>query len=309
MCFLDRVPDVLPFTKADLRLPVAARKGLRNSISGVQTKVLLALVDRELRLVDAGGDFILKPVPEDSRARFAADIPANENVTMQMASRLFRIQTAENKCVRFADGELAYLTRRFDRRNGAGVRQEDLCQIAGRSEETHGEAYKYDFSYEEMADVIRRACPASRVELLKVFRQILFDYLFANGDAHLKNFSVYESEDGDYVMTPAYDLLNTTLHFPGDITFMALSLFRDQDFMTPQFESLGYYSEPDFVALGKCYGLSEAAVRAIVGEFVAQEAKVADMVDASLMSDGAKGEYMRIFRDRLAMFRRGAPNG
>ena len=90
---------------------------------------------------------------------------------------------------------------------------------------------------------------------------------------------------------------------------MALSLFRDQDFITPQFESLGYYSEPDFVALGKCYGLSEAAVRAIVGEFVAQEAKVADMVAASLMSDGAKGEYMRIFRDRLAMFRRGAPNG
>ena len=209
MSFRGRVPDVLPFTKADLRLPMAIRKGQRNSISGVQAKVLLSIVDGQFQVVASGGDFILKPVPEDSRSRFAADIPANENVTMQIASRLFRIQTAANKCVRFADGELAYLTRRFDRRDGASVRQEDMCQIAGRSEETHGEAYKYDFSYEEMAELIRMACPASGVELPKVFRQILFDYLFANGDAHLKNFSVYESDLGDYVMTPAYDLLNT----------------------------------------------------------------------------------------------------
>ena len=191
-----RVPDVLPFTKADLRLPMTLRKGQRNSISGVQSKVLLSIVDGEFSVVDKGGDFILKPVPEDSLSRFAADIPANENLTMQIASRLFRIRTAENKCVRFADGELAYLTRRFDRRDGKPVRQEDLCQIAGRSEETHGESYKYDFSYEEMADVVRMACPAARGELPKVFRQIVFDYLFENGYSHLHTFSVYESALG-----------------------------------------------------------------------------------------------------------------
>ena len=266
MSSLGRLPDTLPFTKADLRLPMAVRKSSRNSISGVQSKVLLSIVDGEFAVVESGGDFILKPVPEDSLSRFAADIPANENLTMEIASRLFRIRTAENKCVRFADGELAYLTRRFDRRNGATVRQEDLCQIAGRSEETHGESYKYDFSYEEMADLIRMACPASRVELPKVFRQIVFDYLFGNGDAHLKNFSVYESDLGDYVMTPAYDLLSTMLHYPGDLTFMALSFFKNPDFMTPEFDSLGYYSTADFVVLGKSYGLDENAVRGILEE-------------------------------------------
>ena len=298
-----KVPDVLPFTKADLRLPMTLRKGQRNSISGVQSKVLLSIIDGEFSVVDKGGDFILKPVPEDSLSRFAADIPANENLTMQIASRLFRIRTAENKCVRFADGELAYLTRRFDRRDGKPVRQEDLCQIAGRSEETHGESYKYDFSYEEMADVVRTVCPAARVELPKVFRQIVFDYLFANGDAHLKNFSVYESELGDYVMTPAYDLLNTLLHFSGDLTFMALSFFRDPDFATPEFESLGYYSMPDFVALGRSYGLGEKSVRGIVDEFKTQLPQVEAMVEESLLSEDAKKEYLRIFRDRLAMFR------
>ena len=303
MSSLGRVPDVLPFTKADLRLPIAVRKGQRNSISGVQSKVLLSIVDGEFEVVESGGDFILKPVPEGSLSKFAADIPANENVTMQIASRLFRMQTAENKCVRFSDGELAYLTRRFDRRHGVSVRQEDLCQIAGRSEETHGESYKYDFSYEEMADVVRRVCPASRIELVKVFRQIVFDYVFANGDAHLKNFSVYESDLGDYVMTPAYDLLNTTLHYPNDLTFMALSLFKDPDFMTPEFESCGYYSTPDFVVLGKSYGLEEKAVRAIICEFRNLSSQVEDMVRKSLLSADAQDEYLRIFHDRLAMFR------
>ena len=303
MSFRGRVPDVLPFTKADLRLPMAIRKGQRNSISGVQAKVLLSIIDGQFEVVASGGDFILKPVPEDSRSKFAADIPANENATMQIASRLFRIQTAANKCVRFADGELAYLTRRFDRRDGVSVRQEDMCQIAGRSEETHGEAYKYDFSYEEMAELIRMACPAAGVELPKVFRQILFDYLFANGDAHLKNFSVYESDLGDYVMTPAYDLLNTILHYPGDLTFMALSLFKDADFATPEFENLGYYSTADFIVLGRAYGLDENSVRGMLDEFRTRAPQVEAMVEQSLLSQDAKREYLRIFTDRLAMFR------
>lgn len=298
-----KVPTVLPFVKADLRLPIATRAGRRNSISGVQTKVLLSLVDGEFGIVESGGDFILKPVPEDSESRFAADIPANENVTMQIASQVFGIATANNACVRFADGELAYLTRRFDRRNGASILQEDLCQVAGRSEETHGSAYKYDFSYEEMADVIRSVCPSARVELVKVFRQIVFDYVFGNGDAHLKNFSVCESALGDYVMTPAYDLLSTTLHYPNDLTFMALSLFRDPDFMTKEFEVLGYYSLPDFIALGRSYNVDEQAVRAVIGEFRQKADAVESFVRRSFLSPDAQTEYLRLFRDRLAMFR------
>ena len=137
----------------------------------------------------------------------------------------------------------------------------------------------------------------------KVFREIVFDYVFANGDAHLKNFSVYESDFGDYVMTPAYDLLNTLLHYPNDLTFMALSLFKDPDFMTPEFESNGYYTTSDFVVLGKSYGLDEKSVRAIIREFGNLSSQVEDMVRKSLLSAEAQEEYMRIFHDRLSMFR------
>ena len=293
----------LPFSKAELRIPVAVRKARRNSISGVQAKVLLARIKGVFTLVESGGDYILKPVPADSEARFAADIPANEHLTMQIASRLFGIRTAENECVRFADGELAYLTRRFDRRDGIPVHQEDLCQVAGRSEETHGSSYKYDFSYEEMADIIRAAVPAAKIELRKVFKQILFDYVFGNGDAHLKNFSVYESALGDYVMTPAYDLLSTMLHYPGDLTFLALSLFRD-DFMTPQFEELGYYTEADFIHLGRFYEINEGDVLDLIRGFRAKSGGVEAMTRASLLSPDAQEAYLRIFFDRLHAFHR-----
>ena len=294
-------PKRLTFTKADLRIPMVVRKGRRNSISGVQAKVLLSMIDGDLQVVESGGEYILKPVPDDSRSRFAADIPANEHLTMQIASRLFGIETAVNACIRFADGELAYITRRFDRRDGRAIRQEDLCQIAGRSEETHGESYKYDFSYEEMADLVRAVCPAARVELVKVFRQIVFDYVFCNGDAHLKNFSVYESPLGDNVMTPAYDLLNTLLHYPGDLTFMALSLFRDPDFSTPEFEKLGFYTASDFLALGRAYEVSEDGVRRLLAQFSAAKPKIEAMVAASLLSPEAKTEYLRQIRDRIKM--------
>ena len=59
----------------------------------------------------------------------------------------------------------------------------------------------------------------------------------------------------------------------------------------------------DFVALGKAYGLDERSVRGIVCAFAERLPQVEAMVENSLLSEDAKKEYLRIFRDRLAMFR------
>jgi hypothetical protein len=56
------------------------------------------------------------------------------------------------------------------------------------------------------------------------------------------------------------------------------------------------------VALGRSYGLDEESVRGIVYEFKTQLPQVEAMVADSLLSEDAKKEYLRIFRDRLAMF-------
>lgn len=288
----------LDFSVSDLNLPEIRDKTRKASISGVQDKVQLKRVRGRYVVVDSGGDFILKPVPRNTSAELAADIPANEAVTMDIAGEIFGINVAEHELVEMEDGEMAYLTRRFDMRGGERIQQEDFCQLAGRSPESHGENYKYDASYEELAGLVRRFCPAAAVENPKVFFIILFNYVFANGDAHLKNFSLYRSAQGDYVLTPAYDLLNTSVHFPGEPTATGLDFFADGHY-TAAYETLGFYSSSDFVELGRAFGVAEDEVRKGIAMFAERRAEVEGMLDASALSDEAKARYLFRFHDRL----------
>ena len=288
----------LDFSVADLNLQETRDKTRRASISGVQDKVQLKRIRGKFVVVDSGGDYILKPVPRNTSAELAADIPANEAVTMDIAGRLFGIKVAEHELVEMKDGEKAYLTRRFDRRGGEPIQQEDFCQLAGHSPETHGENYKYDASYEELAELVRRFCPAAAVENPKVFFIIMFNYVFANGDAHLKNFSLYRSEQGDYVLTPAYDLLNTSVHFPGEPTATGLDFFADGHF-TAAYETLGFYSSTDFIELGRAFGVAEDEVRGQLAMFAERRDAVEKMLDESALSNEAKTRYLLRFHDRL----------
>ena len=288
----------LDFSVSDLNLAEVRDRTRRSSVSGVQDKVQLRRVRGGFEVVESGGDYILKPVPRNTSAELAADIPANEALTMDLAGRLFGIRTAEHALVEMKDGEPAYLTKRFDRRGGEPIQQEDFCQLAGRSPETHGPNYKYDSSYEELAGLMRRYCPAWAVENPKVFSIVLFNYVFANGDAHLKNFSLFRSEQGDYILTPAYDLLNTSVHFPNEPSATGLEFFADGHY-TAAFERLGFYSSADFVELGAAFGVPEGEVREWIAGYAARREAVERLLAASRLSSEAKARYLAKFRDRL----------
>ena len=288
----------LDFTRSDLNLPEIRDTTRRASISGVQDKVQLKRKRGGFSVVESGGDYILKPIPQNTAARFANDIPVNEYLTMRIASKIFGMNTAEHELVSLADGEYAYMTKRFDRRDGFAVRQEDFCQLAERSEETHGLNYKYDASYEELAALVRRYCPSFAVENRKIFFLIVFNYVFCNGDAHLKNFSLFESLQGDYILTPAYDLLNTRLHFPDEPTATGLDFFADGHF-TSRYEELGFYSSEDFIELGNVFGVPEKGVRKMLSRFFEVSSGVEDEIALSALSMSAKELYLNYFKDRL----------
>ena len=288
----------LDFSRVDLNLPQTLAATRRASISGVQDKVQLKKIRGGFCVAESGGDYILKPIPQNTAAVYASDIPVNEYLTMRIASKIFAINTAEHELVMLADGEYAYMTKRFDRRNGLSIRQEDFCQLAERTEETHGENYKYDASYEELAQLVRRYCPSHMVENPKILFTVIFNYVFSNGDAHLKNFSLYESDQGDYILTPAYDLLNTRLHFPNEPTATGLDFFADGHF-TSRYEELGFYSGEDFVELGKCFGVPENMVRKMLSRFSRVVYDVEKEIALSMLSAPAKELYLNHFRDRL----------
>ena len=295
-----RVRPVLDFRKEEF-LTIQRETARRISISGVQDKISLRLDRNKLVPTETRGEYILKPVPLANFPMFTADIPANEHVSMQLASQVFGIGTAAN-LVYFADGEPAYITRRFDRDEaGLPLGQEDFCQLSNRSPDSAGANYKYDSSYEETGQILRRFSPSYRIDVEKLFRVIVFNYVIGNGDAHLKNFSLLETPFGDFSLSPAYDLLATSIHLP-DETRTALNLF-DGDFETESHRLNAYYKRPDFIELATRFGITEGRALEDLKAFDRQKDAVVTKVDRSLLSREAKAAYLALYEDRSKAIR------
>ena len=226
-----KVNHVLPYTSPQQSEEVAAQffeNRKRISISGVQEKLSLILEKNQLRLTKAGerGTYLLKPIPRDLKK--VDQVPANEHLTMQIAKQVFGMKVAENAMVFFKDGSPAYITKRFDVKDDAtNWGKEDFATLAGKTKDNAGDNFKYDYSYEEMGMLIQKYVPAWRVEIEKFFSLVVFNFLFSNGDAHLKNFSLLESTNGDYLLSPAYDLVNTRLHVDDTDFAFSRGLFAD----------------------------------------------------------------------------------
>ncbi|HNW83773.1 MAG TPA: HipA domain-containing protein [bacterium] len=275
----------------------AASEG-RFSISGVQPKIILKQNGTDLEPVTNSGTHLLKPAPLSYNIpRFPDEVPANEHLTMQIAGQIFRIPVAKNCFIRLKSGEPAYLTKRFDRMSdGTKIPQEDFCQLMKISEETNGKNYKYNFSYETASKIITRFCSSGIVEMDKFFQLILFNYVISNGDAHLKNFSLQQSTDGDYLLTPAYDLLCTTLHFP-DESRTALDLF--DDFETKQYSDNGFYTGACFLKFAEKLSIRKSFAKRTISSFFEKERLVADIVNRSMLSLEAKKDYISMYKERL----------
>jgi serine/threonine-protein kinase HipA len=292
-----KVHHILPFNspyaeKSDLYTDITKKI----SISGVQVKYSLKLQGNEFVLTERGGQYILKPIPS-GQFRNLDQAPANEHLTMQIAKQFFKIAVPPNALVYFQDNSPAYLVRRFDvRPDGSKFQQEDFAQIAQITEETHGKNYKYDLSYEAIGSLIRQYIPMYSVEIEKFFRLVLFNYVFSNGDAHVKNFSAIQTDAGDYMLTPAYDLLCTRIHTPNE-SDLGLTLFTD-DF-SEAYQAYGFYTYFDFLLFGKTLGIKENRVNRIIDEFKINQDEIGALIDKSFLKDENKIAYKGFYQDKM----------
>ena len=293
-----KFPHQLAFDRSDV-MQIRAESVTKMSISGVQEKISLRLRRGELEPVTKEGEYILKPTPGQELPRFRSQVPANESLTMQIAEQIYDIDTAANALIRLSDGQLAYITRRFDRtRDGRRIAQEDFCQLTERTPETDGSNYKYDASYEELGDALERYVAAYPVQVEELFKRIVFNYAIANGDAHLKYFSLQRQEDfGDYVLTPAYDLVCTKLHLPEEAK-LALELFSENEYSEGQ-KTHGFVTGGDFLELASRFGMVVGRAERIVDEMSDKRDVVIELVHRSFLYDAAKKAYVDIFEDRL----------
>jgi serine/threonine-protein kinase HipA len=210
----------LPYTikeMAELAKTVVERSV---AVPGVQAKLSLSLVRHKLgdgaagrlTVVGAlGGGFILKP-PSDHYP----EMPQNEHVTMRIAEA-FGIRTVPSSLIRLASGELSYVTRRIDRTGeGTKIHMLDMFQIL--------EAFdKYKSSIERVGKALREYSTNTLLDTLYFFELCVFCFLTGNNDMHLKNFSMIKS-GADWILAPAYDLLNVHILNPEDKEELALTL-------------------------------------------------------------------------------------
>ncbi len=292
-----KISHILTFSKPEYDEVKFATKN-RISISGVQTKHSLKIKDNKLVLTDVDGEFILKPIPNGVFKNLSF-VPANEHLSMQVAKQIFKINVAKNATLFFSDGSPAYLTKRFDRlQNGQKLLQEDFAQIANRSSKTNGENYKYDFSYEEIAELIKKHVSTSKIDVEQFYKLVLFNYLIGNGDAHLKNFSLLRDEIyGEYRLTPAYDLLNTSLHVPNE-SDTALDLFKD-GYETEGYKFSNKFTKDDFYEFGIKIGIVKSRVGKILKVIIQKESEIKSLTEHSFLSDELKSVFMETVKNRM----------
>ena len=268
----------------------------RMSISGVQEKFSIIQLKNKIRLTKEGeqGTHILKPIPSVSKN--ADQMPANEHLTMQIAQQVFGIETAENALIFFGNDDPAYITKRFDLvPGGLKLAQEDFASLAGKSPQTHGTDYKYLGSYWDLFELMRENLPSYKVESLKLFKLLVFNYLFSNGDAHLKNFSIIETPQGDFKLSPAYDLLNSRVHI------------EDKDFaldegLIPARMGQGNVAK-QFRLLADYAGIPEKQKNDIMALMVSKTEQITNLIDASFLKDRIKRSYLQGYQLKLKKLR------
>ena len=263
----------------------------RISLSGVQPK-FSAIVGEDLRLRytrdNERGHFILKPQPSSYHIINREFCAANENLTMQLASQVYRIETAANGLCFYENDETAYITRRFDIHGGGKYRQEDFASLMGLTKSNGGADYKYSrASYEDCADVIRRHVKAYRIDLLRFLRLVLFNFISLNDDAHLKNFSLINTGN-EYRLTPAYDLINTSLHLVNHRIFaLDKGLFKEG----MQLSDVRQVCRNDFEEFGHRIGLNDKTVQRELDFFAAVHPEAEQLIDRSFLSEELKKQY------------------
>lgn len=215
------------------------------SLAGVQMKFSMKEKDGRYNLSKSGdlGDWIIKTPSTKHK-----DVPVNEFSAMTLAS-LVGVDIPEIKLVdmgqldnlpqiNLPDEAFAFAIKRFDRQESNRVHMEDFAQVLVKyPHEKYNSAnceqigrVLYEFSGDALADVQQLA------------RRLLVNILLANGDAHLKNWSLLYEDKVTPRLSPAYDIVTTSVYIDGERNF-ALNLGKTKDWYAVSLANFNAWSE------------------------------------------------------------------
>jgi len=234
-------------------------------------------------IVDNKSNFIIKPQSE-----IFQPLPENEDLCMHLAAEL-SIQTAKHSLIKLSSGNLAYITQRFDRKNDIKLASEDLCQLSEKQTE-----HKYRGSYEKTGKIIRKYSSQSGLDALNYFELVLLSFIIGNADMHLKNFSMLESLDRNFTLSPAYDLLSTFLVIANKDKQMSLTINGKKNRIQLK----------DFDVLANSLSINEKQKENIYQKFIDKEMKIKWWIKNSFLPENHKQKLQDLIDVRMGMLRK-----
>lgn len=278
-------PPAIRYSEADLESLAREIIQSQTTVTGVQAKLSLHITGnsndqegRRFTVVGLWGGYILKPPTENY-----PQLPEVEDVTMHLAEQA-KIKTVPHSLVRLASGNLAYITKRVDRIKKEKLAMEDMCQLTERLTED-----KYLGSYEQIAKTIQKYSATPGLDVINFFELVLFSFLTGNADMHLKNFSLLEQPGLGMVLSPAYDLINTSLANPADDEELALTLNGKKKKIKKQ----------DFVAAMKSLKMEEQQQQNIFDKMRKSQPKWLEQIEVSFLSKEFKEQYVQLLLERF----------
>ncbi len=256
------------------------------TVPGVQKKLSLHLVSDSnkprLTLVNYPTGYILKP----QVAEFEA-LPESEQLIMTMAD-MAGISTVPHALIKGNKG-LAYITKRVDRNlidnKVEMLAMEDFCQLDLRLTED-----KYRGSYERCAKIIQRYSSRVGIDMAEFYIRLVFCFIVGNSDMHLKNFSLIETAEGsgEYVLSPAYDLLPVNANMPADKEQFALAMNGKKMNIR----------KGDFLKFADTCGITRQTAEKLIDNLVKLTPKWLKMCEKSLLTDKLKERLTKIITER-----------
>ena len=256
------------------------------TVPGVQKKLSLHLAsdgkEPRLTLVNFPTGYILKPQVADFKA-----LPESEQLIMSMAD-MAGISTVPHALIKGNTG-LAYITKRIDRHLKGNqlemLAMEDFCQLDQRLTED-----KYKGSYERCAKIIKQYSSRVGIDITEFFIRLAFCFIVGNSDMHLKNFSLIETAEGsgEYVLSPAYDLLPVNAIIPADKEQFALAMNGRK----------ANIRKSDFLKLAENCDITLSTAKKLIQSVVRHSPKWMEMCDKSLLPSELKKRLNKIIAER-----------
>jgi serine/threonine-protein kinase HipA len=276
---------ILPYQLSEMEKLAKEAAALSITVPGVQPKLSLGWIKKELEnghqgrltIMDAlEGNYILKP----QNTQYP-QMPENEHLSMKLAA-LFKIDIVPVNMIRLASGELCYITKRIDRNpDGSKNHLIDFLQILELED-------KYKGTMETLGKTIGELSANTLLDKLRFFELTVFNYIIGNNDMHLKNFSMWLS-DQLWTLSPAYDLLNVKIILPKDKEDMALMLGgKKMNF------SKGYFNQ-----FGEVLKLNEKQINSVFKKLDTWLPKAIQLIDISFLNDHNKIQYKNLITQRV----------